>query len=153
MWWWEQRAVLNFSGDLIGIHALLAYHFRDTVSGMGWPKGKRRSEENKLKISRTKLARPTKDNLNDAAVLEAIRNGANTPDEMVRQTGLRDTAISWAISRLSDRNEIWYRTEKPGMWTGGWQIKKKDWPYPEWATRMKEPSAQVSPKPNQERRQ
>lgn len=128
------------------IHPALFFSF------MGWPKGKRRSEENKLKISRTKLALPkppTKDNLDDAAVLEAIRHGANTPDEMMRQTGLKDTAISWAISRLSDRNEIWYRTEKPGMWTGGWQIRKKDWPYPEWATRMKEPSVQASPNPNQ----
>jgi hypothetical protein len=122
---------------------------------MGWPKGKRRSEENKLKISRTKLARPTKDNLDDAAVLEAIRNGASTPDEMMRQTGLKDRAISWAICRLNDRNEIWYRNEKPGMWTGGWQIKKKDWPYPEWATRMKSVSrsAQASPNPNQRGRQ
>jgi hypothetical protein len=126
---------------------------------MGWPKGKTRSDENKLKISQTKLARPKptpkapKADRDDAAVLEAIRNGANTPDEMMRQTSLKDGALSWAICRLSDRNEIWYRTEKPGMWTGGWQIKKKDWPYPEWATRMKEPSAQASPNTNQKRRQ
>jgi hypothetical protein len=103
---------------------------------MGWQKGKPRSEENKLKISWTKLGRP-KETLNDAAVLEAIRKGASTPDEMMKQSCLDDRAISCAISRLSDRNESWYRTEKLGMWTGGWQIKKKDWPYPEWATRMK----------------
>ena len=133
---------------------LLAHHFSDTVSSMGWPKGKRRSEENKLRISRSKLARPkrpSKETLNDAAVLEAIRNGASTPDQMMEQTRLDDKTISWAISRLSDRNEIWYRTEKPGMWTGGWQIKKKDWPYPEWATRM--PSVQAVPSPNRRGRQ
>jgi hypothetical protein len=133
------------------MRALLAYHFRDTVSGMGWPKGKRRSEENKLKISRTKLARKPTPEAHDAAVLEAIRNGASTSDEMMQQTRLTDKEVSWAICRLNDRNEIWYRNEKPGMWTGGWQIKKKDWPYPEWATRM--PSVQASPNPNQRRRQ